>query len=474
MKERLISNNLGLKILSLFLAFIIWLVVVNVSNPLVNRRRELTLEIENSEVLTAARRAYEISGKNTVTVSFDIHTRDEYKIRLSDFRAYIDLSELYDVTGSVPVKVEVLNNSDIYENVVPRPGVVRVTTEELQSKPFELQTDLRGEAASGYVLGKVTLTPDIVTVEGPISQVGLISQIGVRIQAENPNTDFDGHTNLVFYDANGNELEVDDRVRTDVDETGVGYQVSVDKIKELSLDFEVSGEVAEGYRYTGVECSRRSVSVTGAHSGMAAVNTVRIPASVLNIDGASQDQIVTVDIREFLPEGVLLARTEEPNVEIRLCVEALTTKTLELTQSNIKMIGGSEDLEYRLVPERIEVKIRGLEEELEPLSGEDLGASLNLAGLSSGNHILNLDFEQSDRFMVISQPTAEIEVISRSNVTEVGTEPSETTAETTEAESAETKPSSALGPGYTEAAIEAGGGSGTVVQGTTEESRTSE
>ena len=76
--------------------------------------------------------------------------------------------------------------------------------------------------------------------------------------------------------------------------------------------------------------------------------------------------------------------------------------------------------------------------------------------------------------MVISQPTAEIEVISRSNVTEVGTEPSETTAETTEAESAETKPSSALGPGYTEAAIEAGGGSGTVVQGTTEESRTSE
>ena len=60
MKERLISNNLGLKILSLFLAFIIWLVVVNVSNPLVNRRREVTLEIENSEVLTAARRAYEI------------------------------------------------------------------------------------------------------------------------------------------------------------------------------------------------------------------------------------------------------------------------------------------------------------------------------------------------------------------------------------------------------------------------------
>ena len=32
MKEKLI-NNLGLKILSCFLAFFVWLVVVNVSNP---------------------------------------------------------------------------------------------------------------------------------------------------------------------------------------------------------------------------------------------------------------------------------------------------------------------------------------------------------------------------------------------------------------------------------------------------------
>lgn len=474
MKERLISNNLGLKILSLFLAFIIWLVVVNVSNPLVNRRRELTLEIENSEVLTAARRAYEISGKNTVTVSFDVHTRDEYRIRLSDFRAYIDLSELYDVTGSVPVKVEVLNNSDIYENVVPRPGVVRVTTEELQSKPFELQTDLRGEAANGYVLGKVILTPDIVTVEGPMSQVGLISQIGVRIQAEKPNADFEGHTNLVFYDANGNELDVDDRVRTDVDETGVGYQVLVDKIKELSLDFEVSGEVAQGYRYTGVECSRRSVSVTGAHSGMAAVNTVRIPSSVLNVDGATEDRIVTVDIREFLPEGVMLAGTEDPNVEIRLCVEALTAKTLELTEGDIRITGESDDFDYRMEPGRIEVRIRGLAEELEALSGEDLGASLNLEGLGGGNHTVYLDFEESDRFVVVSQPAVEIEVISRSGVIDAGTQPPETTEETTQAESAETKSPSVLGPGYTEEALEAGGGSGTVIQGTTEEPKASE
>ena len=51
MKEKLI-NNLGLKILSCFLAFFMWLIVVNVSNPEVTGSKEVPLEIVNEQVLT--------------------------------------------------------------------------------------------------------------------------------------------------------------------------------------------------------------------------------------------------------------------------------------------------------------------------------------------------------------------------------------------------------------------------------------
>ena len=135
MKEKLI-NNLGLKILSCFLAFFVWLVVVNVSNPEVTGSKEVPLEIVNEQVLTKAGRTYELGGKDTVTVYFDVRTKDAYKIRSSDFRAYVDLAELYDVTGSVQVKIEVLNNKELVSNAESRPGVVRIQTEELQSKQF--------------------------------------------------------------------------------------------------------------------------------------------------------------------------------------------------------------------------------------------------------------------------------------------------------------------------------------------------
>ncbi len=471
MKERLI-NNLGLKVLSIFLAFIIWLVVVNVSNPLVNRRREVTLDIENGEVLTAAKRAYEISGKSTVTVSFDIHTRDEYKIQLSDFRAYIDLSELYDVTGSVPVKVEVLNNDNIYSNVTAKPGVVRVETEEIQTKPFELVADVHGAAADGYAFGSVALSPDTVIVEGPISQVGLINHVGVRIQADDLAGDVEGHTGLVFYDANGNELEVDDRVYTNVDETGIDYKLYVNKVKELLLDFEVSGSVAPNYRYTGVECSRRRIPVTGSRSVLSSVNTLTIPASVLDLDGASSDQVITVDIRDYLPEGVELADAEDPMIEVRLQVEPMVTRVMELIERDITMVGQEEDRYYRLVPSRVEVTIQGLSEELAGLTEADLGAVIDLEGLEVGIHPASMEFSESDIFTVVSQQEFQIEVTLRNGVVEAGTQSPE--ASEAESESGGTSLSSAREPGLTEPAAEAGVTSGSVTAETSAEDTASE
>ncbi len=423
MKARLI-NNLGLKVLSIFLAFFIWLVVVNVSNPLVSSSREVTLEIENDAVLTAARRAYEISGKNTVTVVFDIHTRDEYKIRASDFRAYIDLSELYDVTGSVPVKIEVLNNNDIYKNVSSKPSVVRVKTEELQLKPFELQTDIQGQAADGYALNGVILSPETVEVEGPISQVRLINHVGVRIDIDGLTSDDQGKAKPVFYDANGNELEVDSRVHTNADESGVDYYVFINKVKEVPLDFQVSGNVAAGYRYTGVECSRKSVSVMGMKSSLASLNTIVIPSSYLDIERASEDRVVTVDIRDFLPEEVEIAESDSPMVEIRLKVEPLVNRTLRLNLRDISQDGRTEDWEYQFMPSWVDVTVQGLEEELDELKEEDLRASVNLAGLPVGTHSGSLQLGSSNSYTVLSYSNFQIEVTSPGS-TEAENQPSE-------------------------------------------------
>ena len=438
MKEKLL-NNLGLKILSIFVAFFVWLVVMNVSNPLTSGSKEVPLETVNGQVLTAANRAYEINGKSTVTVNYRVRTRDAYRIKASDFRAYVDLAELYSVTGSVEVKVEILSNKELISEITTKPGVVRVQTEELQSKPFELQTKITGHAAEGYSDGKVELTPATITVEGPVSQVGMISYMGVELNVDGAASDLTGTAEPRFYDANGNELsDIGERITVDTGE--ISYRVAINKVKSLPLDFEVTGTVAPGYQYTGVECSSRDVKVTGLKTNLADVNKITIPASELNINRAASDVVVTVDLRDYLPEGVELAESQNPSVEIRLKVEKLVNRTIILMDEEIEQKNPSEDYHYRFIPEKMEVVVQGLSEDLESLNGSDLGASVNLADLGPGMHSAVVEFEPDAAFTIVSSSELQIDVVQSADVLEAGTSssrPQESESDSSEKETTE-------------------------------------
>ena len=407
MKERLV-NNLGLKILSVFLAFFVWLVVVNVSNPAVKRSKDIPLDIVNEQVLLAANRTYEIDGGNTVKVSYKVQTRDEYKINESDFRAYIDLADLYDVTGSVPVNIEVLNNKALIRDAEPRQSVVRVKTEELQRKKFDLVIRDVGRPADDYEVNGIGINPDYLYLEGPISQVGQVSHAGVEIDIEGRTEDFSGVVKPKFYDSNDNEIQLGEKVVSDTQE--VTYNVTINRVKKLPLDFEVSGSVAPGYQFVGVECPVNTVSVIGLRTSLASLNKLTIPASDLNLDGAMADRVITVDLKDYLPEGVKMVQTESSKIEVRLKVERLVNKAFRLTDSDIAKTGESDIYNYRLVPSQIEVTMQGLREDLDSLTAADLVAALDLSGMEPGRHKGTLTFGANEAFKVQSYTDFEVEV----------------------------------------------------------------
>lgn len=413
MKERLI-NNLVLKILSIFLAFLVWLVVVNVSNPEVTRTKEVPLDIENEQVLLTANRTYETNVKNAVTVSYTIRTRDEYKIKASDFRAYIDLTELYDITGSVPIRVEILNNKEVITSASARPGVVRVQTEDLQRKRFELEVKLPGEPADGFKLDGWEVNPEYIYVEGPVSKVGLISSVGLEIRVDGASGDLSGTTAPIFYDANGNDFVLSDRIHVDTEQ--VEYYVTLNKDKRLILDFDVVGTVASGYRYVGVESDVQTVAVNGSKSSLATINKIIIPAAVLNLDGATADKIVRVNLQDYLPEGVEIAQSENSLVNIVLKVEQLQTRTFTVQESDIQKSNTSEDKLYRIQPKQLEVVLQGLGDDLNSLQVTDLGAEIDVASLEDGSHRGVLTFNYNTIFTVVSYSDFTIDVIPRINM----------------------------------------------------------
>ncbi len=417
MKEKLL-NNLSLKILSIFLAFFVWLVVVNVSNPVITASKEVTLEILNEQILTGAGKTYEISGKGTTTVSYQVHTRDSYLIKASDFKATVDLANLYSVTGSVPVTVEIVNNKDLLVSAEAKPGVVRVETEDLQEKTFELRISTTGSESDGYVLTGISLEPAEVTVKGPTSQVGLISYVGVSLSKDNLDSGISGVTAPIFYDANGNQITLSDRITVNTEE--IQYYLSVNKVKMVPVEYEVTGTVASGYQYTGSEISIRTVMITGAEETLASINKIEIPSMELDITGATGDQVITLELADYLPEGVTLASTEIGQAEITLHIEQLLERTVLLTGDEIELQNASEDLNYEFVPAQISVVIRGLENEIQDLDASDLGATINVTNLTTGTYTGSLRFTDSWNYDVVSYTGFTLIVTTKSGVIVAG------------------------------------------------------
>ncbi|MCD8082077.1 MAG: hypothetical protein LUE86_00790 [Clostridiales bacterium] len=423
MKEKLL-NNLGLKILSIFLAFFVWLVVVNVSNPVVTGSKEVTLEILNEQVLTDAGKTYEISGKGTTTVSYQVHTRDSYLIRASDFKATVDLADLYSVTGSVPVEVEIVNNRDLLVSVEAKPGVVRVETEDLQRKTFDLRTSTVGSETDGYVLTNISLSPAQVTVEGPTSQVGLISYVGVTLSKDNLDGSVSGVTTPIFYDANGNQITLSDRITVDTEE--ILYDLTVNKMKVVPIEYEVTGSVASGYQYIGSEINNRTAVITGTSETLNAITAIEISSEALDITGATGDMVVTISLADYLPEGVSLFDDGVAEVEITLQNEQLGERTLVLTGEASELQNASEDLIYEFSPSEISVVIRGLNEEIQDLGASDLGASINVTNLTTGNYTGLLRFMDSWDYDVISYTGFTMQVTTKSGVIVAGSPEEET------------------------------------------------
>ena len=400
------TNNLVLKISSLAVAFLVWIIVVNVSNPIVTRNISVPLNVVNANIITDAGKTYSLMGANSVTVSYEVRSRDQSRISASDFNASIDLGDMYDITGAVPIAVEVVNNKDlIIGAVASKPSIVRVSIEDLQRKEFTLTTKITGTPSDGFSVGEVKLDKTNVVVTGPVSVIGQISQIGVEIDVSGLDSNESGRAELKYFDANGNAFVIsDNRVSKSFD--NVGYSLVMLNGRTLALNFDVGGTAAQGYKFTGAESATKSIQVRGQPEVLEGLDSITVPASALSVEGATGDVNLTVDIKNFLPANVTAVGDTKVNVTLK--VEALDKKSLTLTVNDLNIVGAKPGVATNIVPEKITVVVSGLSANLESVTNADLKATLDVSEMNSGSNVGSLKFEPATGLSVDSYTPFEV------------------------------------------------------------------
>ena len=407
MKEK-ITANLGLKIIACITAFVLWLVIINVDDPVkVAEFDNVEVTLINTDVITKNNKICEVlDNSNFITVKVYASRSVLDSIDASNIRAVADLSELADTIqvadtsngnaylDNVKIKLSTNKYNNDLNSISASADYVKVSIEDLKKVQKSIFVDLKGEPAEGYMVGKVSTASNLVRISGPASDVNLIDTVKVSADVTGFTDTISWDADIRLYDEKGNEISANnltkslDKVRTTVE---------LLETKEVPIVALTTGTPAENYGLNGrVEIEPSTVVIAGESDVIDGISKLTIPASLLDVTGLTDDFYATVNIKNFLPNSVVLAdSTYNGQVAVTVGIEAETTTTISVPQNKLTVENLPEGYSYKIIsPEGpMVLAIQGMREDLELLDREKISAVLDFSTVFAEGAKISLDQE---------------------------------------------------------------------------------
>lgn len=403
MKNR-IMNNLALKLLALAVAFIVWLVIINITDPTISRRfNNIPVDILNENVITSSNQVYEVEDGDTVDVTVKGKRSFVEELSEDDFYASADLSKLSTInTAGIQVKLNKLTKENV--DLDWNNAVLRISLEERERQQFKVQITTEGELADSYVLGEVTTQPNIIEVSGGKSKIGRIASIGAMVQLDGQGSDFEADVTPILYDK---DKDVIDSTNVTFSKDKIHVKIQVMPTKTIPLYVDVTGNPADGYRHIQTDYKPESVMVSGTRADLEKLKSISIP---FDIDGAKKDVEKEVDLTKYIDTSVYRLADEFSTVSIRCVVEKNGKRTFSFVNSDINLKNLPEDMNFSYADEnqRHTITIMGGEDDLQNVTLTSLGASIDVSGLSAGRHTVEIVFDLPDNIKLKSNVKVDI------------------------------------------------------------------
>jgi YbbR domain-containing protein len=298
--------------------------------------------------------------------------------------------------STVPIRVKVIGFEGSYESATAYPQNIQVSVENTMKKTFPITTVANGTPRDGYVVGSMTASPKTVDISGPESAVSKISKVVARVDVSEMSSDATIETELVYYDAAENRIDKT-LLSSNCDKNGVSVSVDIWNTKKVQLQFDTSDiKPASGYAFTGIEVEPQTIRVAGTTEQLNALTQLEIRAEELKKRDVSANEEVIVDITKHLPEGIIMANSDESSVVVRILVEKAGTKSILLPVGSVQIENAPSKFNLEKGPEQeVELQFSGSKEALEKLSSEKITASVDLSQYTeAGNYTVKVEITE--------------------------------------------------------------------------------
>ena len=377
--KKSLTNNIGMKLLAFLFAFMLWLLVVNIDDPVDTKTFDsIPVTIEHAEVVTQDQRSYQVlDGTDTVSVTVSATRSVLEKISAENIVATADMRELY-LESQIPIEITIPGYE--FESATANPRNVQVKIEQNKSDTFPITVTTTGTVRDGYVLGNVQADPERVTVNGPESVIDRISKVVAQVNVSGLSEDSSIDAVLTYYDSDNNEISAE-QLANNLGTTGVKVNVTLYHTARIPVTVDTSGvTAADGYSISEVTWTPEEIQLAGEEEVLDALESIRIPADAVDITSISQRTEQTVDITPYLPEGTRLVDENGNNILVTARVAREGTKSFDIPVGSITVDNLSDSLTVSGYGsgDDLEVHIGGPQEQLNSLQLSDLAVSIDL------------------------------------------------------------------------------------------------
>ena len=437
MKKRKLTDNILLKLMSVIVGILVWLIVVNIDNP-TTRKSFLIRDVE------LMNQAY---IDNMGLVSFMEEDQDPIRVYItgtrqtvsgiteSDIHAVADLQQAVNLeaaiesnstTTLVMVPITVTCTGISPENIEVTPKNLSVRLQKKATQEFVINATSDGKPGRGYEIGSVTVNPEKIKITGPSSLIGRINQVNAVINVDGATEDVTEDIELTIIDKNGEPL-TSAQMNYLTYEKEAAVTAKLWRVQTAAISAEYSGVPASGYAVDSVEEIPSEISVAGSDEALEELaqmgNTIWIPEEAIDISGKDDNVETRVDISEYLPEGIKLTSDSSTDVFVRVNILPEGSVSYEFLTSDIEVENLAKNLQVTFDIANIEIRVKKEDESLEDLNEDAVKASIDLEGMEEGSYEVPVNITLPEGYELVNDVVAGINISEISEVS--GTDSSE-------------------------------------------------
>lgn len=399
----LFTKNLGIKIVILFLAAILWIYVSTAQNKVDFFPGRIPIEVQKVPSGLSASLL-----NNYVTIKISAPKSVWSTLSADSFSAYVDVENAKQ--GIYHLEVQVKSNVPGVQILEKNPAKVYVTIEPLVTKEVPIVVKIKGGVLPGFIVTEKKVNLKKALVSGPKSIIENLKNAIALVNLLNEQEDVKKEVDLVVLDKNNEPIP---NINFEPRQVEVTIKIRpASNIKAVGVKPILDGQVASGFWIKKVAVIPSVIIISGDPADLE--NISFLETEKINIKDLSKDKVFS-DVKLNLPEKVIV-QDEIKTVKVEIILSpVISTKTVPAT---ITFQNLGSDLKISSTDiSTLTVVLSGPLNILQNINSSDVVINIDLSNKEEGQHKIDISKEMitipEDTTIVNFSPTSMVVMIEK-------------------------------------------------------------